>query len=198
MKEIADFTLRHAEDYDLLNDAITILFSVFYSFVAQLQAVKFFHEICGFKLLTKIMAANVKNEVVWIKALGLIIDLFANSDALVINKQEITRLFVESGGVEAINDTLREQTKSVDVVKLCVRVFLEITSGQGKAQGFSSFFQICFFFSWTIGVEERIDFDALEKAFELHVEILFELNHARNFYDLKPKNSNNITKPFNH
>ena len=188
VKEIADFALMYSDDYDLLNDTATIFFAVFDSFTTQFQTMRFFHSISEFKLLKKIMTTNNKSEVVCTKTLELIINLFINSNALRISKQEFTRLFVKSGGVEAINGILREQMKSGDVVKLCVQIFILFPFEHGKAQARSSKF-ICFILSVTIDVKERIDAITLEKAFDLHGDIFVTLGIAQRSCGSENKNS---------
>ena len=95
------------------------------------QDKEFFHKVGEFKKLTKILSANSKSEAVCTNVLKLTSGLLGECIALKISQKDLAKMFIESGGVEAINTVLSEQKESGTVVGLCVRLLRVLPPDEG-------------------------------------------------------------------
>ena len=106
---------------------------MFDSLRVQSQDNEFFHEIGEFKLLTEILSANSKSEAACTNVLRLISGLLGVNTALMISKKDIIKMFIESGGVEAINNVLSKQKEIRTVVELCMQILCVLPLDEGKS-----------------------------------------------------------------
>ena len=118
---------------------------MFDSLRVQSQDNEFFHEIGEFKLLTEILSANSKSEAACTNVLRLISGLLGVNTALMISKKDIIKMFIESGGVEAINNVLSKQKEIRTVVGLCMQLLRVLPPDEGKSASLSFAIVISFF-----------------------------------------------------
>ena len=166
-KGLIEYTSKFNEDNNLCEDVARVIFVVFDSLEFQFQVERFFHEIGEFKSTMEILSANSKSKVVCKNIIKL-----ASGLALSINKNNVAKMFVESGGVEAINAVLREQKESGNVVKLCVQLLRELPPDKGKSTTLLLLLLFCLVLQWIIGINERLNFDTLTETSEVHKDDL--------------------------
>ena len=148
MKTFIGFTSEFVQDSKLCEDVAIILFVVFDSLRFQFQIVRFFHEIDEFKSAVAILSANSKSEAICTSVLKLISKLLGDYIALNVSQKDLAKMFIESGGVEAINTVLSEQKESRDIVKLCIQLLHVLPPDEGKSTSCHCY---CYFYLFRIG-----------------------------------------------